>query len=161
MESISVRQARLPEAVGKKVLLQGWVRTRRDSKGGFSFRDESVNVRFRADAKKFSVFSGQSPVNIGGYFAQPKLGIVTPQLLARGGAAVALGVVATPLASVLAFVDPGDARSAACGRVLAAAPAAAQHTTKGKPIKLLGSKGKNSQQAAQPKPGKKKVLGIF
>jgi len=36
-EKISVAQARLPEAIGKEVLLQGWVRTRRDSKGGFSF----------------------------------------------------------------------------------------------------------------------------
>jgi hypothetical protein len=27
----------LPEAVGKQAKLQGWVRTRRDSKGGFSF----------------------------------------------------------------------------------------------------------------------------
>ena len=69
-------------------------------------KDESVNIQFRADAKKFSVFSGQSPVNIGGYFAEPKLGIITPQLLARGGAAVALGVLATPTAAILAFVDP-------------------------------------------------------
>ncbi|HEY0315468.1 MAG TPA: AsmA family protein [Sphingomonas sp.] len=129
------------------------------AKGGFSFKDESMNLQFRADAKKFSVFSGQSPVDIGGTFAQPRLGIITPQLLARGGAAVALGVVATPLASVLAFVDPGDAKSAACGPVLAAAPAAAQHTTKGKPIKLLGTRGQNGQQAARPE--KKKVLGIF
>ena len=37
MESISVAAARLPEAIGKNVLLRGWVRTRRDSKGGFSF----------------------------------------------------------------------------------------------------------------------------
>ena len=37
MEKISVAQARQPEAVGKQVKLQGWVRTRRDSKGGFSF----------------------------------------------------------------------------------------------------------------------------
>jgi asparaginyl-tRNA synthetase len=37
MEKISVAQARKPEAVGKEVRLQGWVRTRRDSKGGFSF----------------------------------------------------------------------------------------------------------------------------
>jgi asparaginyl-tRNA synthetase len=37
MEKISVAQARKPEAVGKQVQLQGWVRTRRDSKGGFSF----------------------------------------------------------------------------------------------------------------------------
>ncbi|MBA2935415.1 AsmA family protein [Sphingomonas sp. CGMCC 1.13654] len=131
------------------------------AKGGFSFKDESMNIQFRADAKKFSVFSGQSPVNIGGYFAQPKLGIITPQLVGRAGAAVALGVFGTPIASVLAFVDPGDAKSAACGPVLAAAPASAQHTTKGKPIKLLGTKGKNSEQAAQPKPEKKKVLGIF
>src|SRR5690348_4906420 len=37
MEKISVAQARKPEAVGREVRLQGWVRTRRDSKGGFSF----------------------------------------------------------------------------------------------------------------------------
>src|SRR5438876_4696197 len=37
MEKLSVAQARQVEAVGKQVKLQGWVRTRRDSKGGFSF----------------------------------------------------------------------------------------------------------------------------
>jgi asparaginyl-tRNA synthetase len=37
MEKISVKQARLAESAGKKVILSGWVRTRRDSKGGFSF----------------------------------------------------------------------------------------------------------------------------
>ncbi|HLZ79107.1 MAG TPA: AsmA family protein [Sphingomonas sp.] len=121
------------------------------AKGGFSFADESVNLQFRADAKKFSIFSAQSPVNVGGHFASPKLGIVTPQLLARGGAAVALGVVATPVAAMLVFVDPGDAKSAACGPVLATAPAAAQHTSKGEPIKLLGTRQQNKHQAAQPK----------
>lgn len=37
MDKISVATARKPEAIGKQVRLQGWVRTRRDSKGGFSF----------------------------------------------------------------------------------------------------------------------------
>jgi asparaginyl-tRNA synthetase len=37
METISVVQARRPEAIGRQVRLQGWIRTRRDSKGGFSF----------------------------------------------------------------------------------------------------------------------------
>ena len=37
MEKLSVQQARQVEAVGKQAILQGWVRTRRDSKGGFSF----------------------------------------------------------------------------------------------------------------------------
>jgi asparaginyl-tRNA synthetase len=37
MERMSVAQARLQEAIGRQVRLQGWIRTRRDSKGGFSF----------------------------------------------------------------------------------------------------------------------------
>ncbi|MCI0682322.1 MAG: asparagine--tRNA ligase [Gemmataceae bacterium] len=37
MDKLTVAQARLESAIGKIVLLQGWVRTRRDSKGGFSF----------------------------------------------------------------------------------------------------------------------------
>jgi asparaginyl-tRNA synthetase len=37
MEKISVAEARRVESVGRRVVLQGWVRTRRDSKGGFSF----------------------------------------------------------------------------------------------------------------------------
>jgi asparaginyl-tRNA synthetase len=37
METMSVAQARRPESVGQKIRLHGWVRTRRDSKAGFSF----------------------------------------------------------------------------------------------------------------------------
>jgi len=37
MDRITVAEARKPESIGREVLLQGWVRTRRDSKAGFSF----------------------------------------------------------------------------------------------------------------------------
>src|SRR5258708_22481283 len=37
MEKMTVAQARRIEAIGRQVELNGWVRTRRDSKGGFSF----------------------------------------------------------------------------------------------------------------------------
>ncbi|HJN66628.1 MAG TPA: OB-fold nucleic acid binding domain-containing protein, partial [Pirellulales bacterium] len=37
MEKMPVSQAREQEAIGQQVRLEGWVRTRRDSKGGFSF----------------------------------------------------------------------------------------------------------------------------
>ena len=36
-EKITVALARTADTVGREVLLQGWVRTRRDSKAGFSF----------------------------------------------------------------------------------------------------------------------------
>src|SRR5437763_5320328 len=56
MEKLSVAQARLPESIGRQIELNGWVRTRRDSKGGFSFielNDGSCqgNVQIVADGK--------------------------------------------------------------------------------------------------------------
>jgi AsmA family protein len=54
-------------------------------KGGFSFKDESVAMSFRADAKTFSLFSAQSPVGIQGHFAAPQINVISPQLIARGG----------------------------------------------------------------------------
>jgi AsmA family protein len=120
------------------------------AKGGFSFKDESLSLAFRADAKKFSLFSGQSPVGIEGHFAQPEMQIITPQLLTRAGVGLGLGVVASPIAALIAFVDPGDAKSAACGPVLAGAHAAAQRTTKGEPRKDVGT-GKSGDVKAEKK----------
>jgi uncharacterized protein involved in outer membrane biogenesis len=113
-------------------------------RGGFSFKDESVDLSFRADGKTFSLFSGQSPVGIQGHFAAPKLDVISPELIARGAAGLGLGIVASPLAAVLAFVDPGDAKAAACGPVLAGARAVAMRTSKGKPRDDVGTGKKKS-----------------
>ena len=135
-------------------------------RGGFSFRNESLDLAFRADGKKFSLFSGQSPVGITGYFAKPGIKVISPELIARGGAAAALGIAASPLAAVLAFVDVGDAKSAACGPVLAGATATAQRTKGGKLRDDVG-RGTTSKEesgkanAREEKKQKKKFLGIF
>ena len=55
MEKLSVKQARLAESIGRNVRLQGWIRTRRDSKGGFSFLEINdgscmANIQVIADA---------------------------------------------------------------------------------------------------------------
>lgn len=123
-------------------------------RGGFSFRTEAVDLAFRADSKRFSLFSGQSPVGIAGTFADPSLKVITPQLLTRAGAGLGLAVLATPVAGLLAFIDPGDAKAAACGPVLAGKTAAAQRTTKGEERDDVGE-----AQAAPKK--RKKFLGIF
>ncbi|PTQ63826.1 hypothetical protein C8J45_10469 [Sphingomonas sp. PP-CE-3G-477] len=135
-------------------------------RGGFSFRNEAVDLAFRADSKKFSLFAGQSPVGVGGMFAAPKLNVISKDLLARVGSGLGLALVATPVAGILAFVDVGDAKSTACGPVLSGATAAAQRTTKGQPRDDVGhgttakaEDGKTS--AAERKGQKKKFLGIF
>ncbi|XJJ71322.1 AsmA family protein [Novosphingobium sp. BL-8A] len=107
-------------------------------RGAFSFDSEAIDIAFRADGKKFSLFSGQSPVSVRGNFAHPTLDVISPQLIGRAGVGLGLAVVATPAAGLLAFVDIGDAKSAACGPVLAGASAAAQRTSKGKPRDDVG-----------------------
>ena len=133
-------------------------------RGGFSFRTEAVDLAIRADAKKFSLFSGQSPVGLGGYFSAPSLDVISPQLVGRAGVGLGLAVVATPLAGVLAFVDVGDAKSAACGPVLSGATAKGQRTSKGESRDDVGRGTTAKDEAGKEKPGKeqrKKFLGIF
>jgi uncharacterized protein involved in outer membrane biogenesis len=88
--------------------------------GGFGFGDESLALSLEGDSKEFSLFSAQSPIGIGGYFADPSINPISRELLARAGAAIALGVVATPLAAIAAFVDVGDAKDVNCSPILAA-----------------------------------------
>ena len=67
---------------------------------------------------------------------------------------------------MLAFVDVGDAKSAACGPVLAGAQATAQRTAKGKPRDDVGrgttAKAESGKTDRQEKHSQeKKFLGIF
>jgi uncharacterized protein involved in outer membrane biogenesis len=130
-------------------------------RGGFSFRTEAVDLAVRADGKKFSLLSGQSPVGIQGYFAAPKLNVISPQLVGRAGAALGLALLATPPAAVLAFVDVGDAKSAACGPILAGAKATQQRTTAGKPRDDVGRGTTSTAEDGKPEKKRKKILGIF
>src|SRR5579871_5518953 len=56
MDRITVHSARQSDAIGREVRLQGWIRTRRDSKGGFSFLElndgsSQANIQIVADGK--------------------------------------------------------------------------------------------------------------
>jgi AsmA family protein len=135
-------------------------------RGGFSFKNEALDMRFRADGKKFSLFSAQSPVGIGGRFAQPTVDVISPQLIGRGAAGLGLAAAASPLAGILAFVDIGDAEGAACGPVLAGARATAQREKDGDRRDDIGrgttaksEDGRRSPEARKEQ--RKKFLGIF
>ena len=124
--------------------------------GGFSFGTEALDLAFRADGKKFSLISAQSPVGLNGSFAKPGIAVISPELIGRAGAGLGLALIATPPAALLAFVDVGDAKAAACGPVLSAKPAAAQRTTKGQKRDDVGN-GTPEKGAGK----RKKFLGIF
>jgi uncharacterized protein involved in outer membrane biogenesis len=135
-------------------------------RGGFSFKNETLDLAFRADSKKFSLFSGQSPVGIGGYFARPRIDVISPELVGRAGAGLGLGVLASPFAAVIAFVDVGDAKAADCGPVLAGASARAQRTDKGRPRDDVGKGTTAKSESGKASKGerkeqRKKFLGIF
>jgi AsmA family protein len=135
-------------------------------RGGFSFRTEALDMAVRADSKKFSLFSGQSPVGITGRFAEPAIDPISGELLGRAGVGLGLAVVATPVAGLLAFIDVGDAKSAACGPVLAGARAASQRTLKGDQRDDVGRGTTAKAEDGKKRPGerkdqRKKFLGIF
>ncbi|WP_374406980.1 AsmA family protein [Pelagerythrobacter sp.] len=135
-------------------------------RGGFSFRSEAIDMAVRADAKTFSLFSGQSPVGVKGYFAAPAIDPISGDLVGRAGAGIGIAAVASPVAGLLAFVDPGDAKAAACGPVLAGASAKAQRTEDGEARDDVGrgttAKSEDGEQSDEDKDGqRKKFLGIF
>jgi len=114
-------------------------------KGQFSFRDESLGLALRGRSKELSFFSAQSPIGINGYFAAPKVNPVSKELIARAGSSVLLGIVATPVAAILPFVDLGTTRNSNCAAIESAKTAA-------------------EVAAAPPDPKAKKrrkILGIF
>jgi hypothetical protein len=70
----------------------------------------------------------RAPITVQGSLAHPALGVEAGAAMAQGGIGAALGLL-NPLAAILAFVDPGLAKDANCGPLLATAKA------KGAPVK--------------------------
>jgi len=81
----------------------------------------SLDLAVRGRPKSWRLVRLRSPVLIRGTLKHPSIGIEARNSLAQAGEAVALGVPLTPLAAVLAFVDPGLAKDADCAALLAEA----------------------------------------
>jgi uncharacterized protein involved in outer membrane biogenesis len=79
---------------------------------------EALDLAIRGQPKGWRLVRLRSPVLVRGTLAHPSIGIEARNSLLQGGEAVALGVLLTPLAAVLAFVDPGLARDADCAALM-------------------------------------------
>ena len=89
--------------------------------GNIHLDTESIDLALRGHPKRVRLVRVRSPVLVRGTLAHSKVGIQMSDSVAQTAEAVALGVLLTPLASVLAFVDPGLAKDADCASLLAAA----------------------------------------
>ncbi|WGS47730.1 AsmA family protein (plasmid) [Burkholderia sp. JSH-S8] len=86
--------------------------------GNVNLQDETMNLTIRPHTKGFRVVSLRSPLYVTGTFKQPHVGVKPGPLTARGGAAVALGLL-NPLASLLALLQPGRNQPLPCQQMLA------------------------------------------
>ena len=88
------------------------------AEGTIDLGDETLDLRVKAHPKDVSIFTARSPIHVGGHLGRPDVSIEVAPLAARAAGAVLLGVLLTPLASVLAFVDPGLEQDSDCAKLL-------------------------------------------
>jgi hypothetical protein len=89
-----------------------------DGSGSINLDTEKLDLTLRGHPKKLALFHLYAPIVIDGTFTKPSFGVKPGGLLAQAGVAAALGVIATPAAAVLAFVDPGLTKDADCFALL-------------------------------------------
>ncbi len=88
--------------------------------GSIDLRNESINYKVRTDPKHFAVGKLNVPIDITGLLKSPSVLPDPGSLAVRGGAAVALGVLLTPLAALLPTIQLGLGHDTDCTKTIAA-----------------------------------------
>lgn len=78
-----------------------------DIDGTINLGDERVDLTLHPHTKGLRVFSLRSPLHVDGSFEHLDVSVDKASLLARGGGAIGLAIVATPLAALVPLVAPG------------------------------------------------------
>lgn len=99
-------------------------------RGEVDLGTEIIDLTLSGQPKKFRFFRIKSPVEIHGTLEKPKIGLKPGNTPGEIALATALGVLATPLASVVAFIDPGLAKNADCNGLIAEAERQGAHPAK-------------------------------
>ncbi|NLC35564.1 MAG: AsmA family protein, partial [Alcaligenaceae bacterium] len=82
--------------------------------GSVSLKNETLNLDIRPQNKTLRIFTLRSPLYAKGSFKHPDVGVQAGPVAARAGAAVALGVIATPLAALVPLLNVGSGDDHAC-----------------------------------------------
>lgn len=89
--------------------------------GSIDLGAETLNLRIDGESKKPRVLRVWAPITVNGPLTGPRVGVDVGEVVAQGGLAGLLGAVVAPVTALFAFVDPGLAEDADCGRLIASA----------------------------------------
>ncbi|NGM89006.1 AsmA family protein [Parapusillimonas sp. SGNA-6] len=121
-----------------------------DITGTINLDTERMDLDIRPANKTVRIFTLRSPLYAKGTFKDPDVGVQAGPLMARAGAAVALGVIATPFAALLPLLNVGTDESAGCASLEARAQADPKAPPPGK-----GSSGEPAASGKQAAPDSK------
>lgn len=91
--------------------------------GEVKLKTEALDLRVQGEPKKARLMRIRSPLLVQGTLAKPSVKVDIGKAGMQVGAVAALSTVLSPLAAVLALVDPGLAKNVDCAAVLAPAEA--------------------------------------
>ncbi|OWT72733.1 MULTISPECIES: AsmA family protein [unclassified Achromobacter] len=88
--------------------------------GSVNFKTEALDLDITPHSKGLRIISLRSPLYVAGTLKNPKPGVKTLPLAARGAGAVALGALLTPAAGLLALIVPSasEEKENECGTML-------------------------------------------
>ncbi|HEX8470026.1 MAG TPA: AsmA family protein, partial [Brevundimonas sp.] len=89
--------------------------------GSIDLGQETLNLRIDGDSKKPRLLRLWTPILVRGPLTKPRIGVDTASLVTQGGLTALVGAVVAPVAALFAFVDPGLAKDANCGALIASA----------------------------------------
>jgi uncharacterized protein involved in outer membrane biogenesis len=90
-------------------------------KGDIKLGPEELNLEIRGEPKKIRFTRLRTPIEVKGHLLKPSVGVDVGSTVKQGAIAAALGALVTPIAAVIAFVDPGLAKDQNCAAMIAEA----------------------------------------
>jgi uncharacterized protein involved in outer membrane biogenesis len=103
-----------------------------DIAGTVNLSSEQIDLRVKPETKALRLFTLRTPFYVRGTFKKPDLQLDKKVLAMKGGAAVALAVVAAPVAALLPLINTGPGQDSPCAALLKQAGAKPQAPPPGK-----------------------------
>ena len=89
-----------------------------NGRGDINLQDEKLHLELKGDPKRVRFTRIRAPITVGGTLAHPAIGVDVKKLAGQGTVAAALGTLLSPVAAVIAFIDPGLAKNKDCASAL-------------------------------------------